>query len=562
MRTWPSLQEYNQALAPQFVNSKLKLPGLMVQSIQTNLYGLPNALSGGFAYIYQLTLTDGSHRALRLFHSIREDRMTQLKNAYTLVSTIRENDKTLKDFFVEALWVDACLDVPSGPVPGILMDWVEAPVLAFWLEKNYHKPEKIQLLRRRIQKLQRALEAGGFLHGDLQANNITVDDEGQIFLLDYDNVNRREDYNPEWESGHIHFQHPDPVHHAMAADRFPFLVMDLGLAILGQEPDLFNQYGQGENVLFTADDFTQPRSSPLLRHAAALPGMGTLCTLFTAICEGSSSAVPSISEFHETAALGSGYTEILTMKQEVILPEPALAVSGFLGITGTKQKSRPYRPIYPIYSPDRFFSYSNHLVGEKIELVGHIYSIKKGYTKYGDPYIFVNFNDWRQGGIKLIFWSEGLDAFDDQGPDQSWEGRWISATGMVDEPYEKRRYESTSYSITITDPSQIRLISDTEAKRRLKAQASSSNPEAEETSFGYKTASAFTGPDPLEGLPSNDELLHQLSAKETPRTPPYRGFPQPSIPPASNKTDVSKHFGCLSVYIIAFIIIMLLVFAW
>jgi hypothetical protein len=110
-------------------------------------------------------------------------------------------------------------------------------------------------------------------------------------------------------------------------------------------------------------------------------------------------------------------------------------------------------------------------VGQKIELVGHITEIKEGYTKYGSPYVFVNFNDWRRGGIKLIFWSEGLDAFEERSPDETWEGRWISVTGMVDEPYNNSRYGTLSYSITITDPSQVRLISAAEARRRLDAAA-------------------------------------------------------------------------------------------
>jgi hypothetical protein len=340
-------------------------------------------------------------------------------------------------------------------------------------------------------------------------------------------------------------------------DRFPFLVIDLGLALLESAPELFSQYGQGENILFTADDFTQPRSSPLLQRAATLPGMERACELFIAICEGPASAVPALREFHEAAGLsleGIPVQPITAPAAPGAARGTARGAAGTAGPTtaGTITAERPtrqaYRPAYPLYEPDLFLNHPDlaaGLVGQKIELVGLITEIKEGYTKYGSPYVFVNFNDWRRGGIKLIFWSEGLDAFEERAPDKRWEGRWISVTGMVDEPYNNSRYGSLSYSITINDPSQIRFISESEAERRRSAGSmdsmSSNRDPLQENKSTLKESNR------VNNLPSNQELLEQLLDSE--KDPPLNQSPQ-------NMTSSSEGSGCL--YLVIGIIIFLL----
>ena len=158
MNSWPTLQEYNQALAPQYLQQNLHIPESSPTSIQTNAFGIPNALSGGFAYIYQLTLQDSSRRALRLFHSIPDTRITGLRTSYGLVQSLRNLTIPLRDNFVDARWIDSCLSCASRTVPGILMDWVQAPILASWLEKHFGDPKKLRRVRRNLADLQQRLE--------------------------------------------------------------------------------------------------------------------------------------------------------------------------------------------------------------------------------------------------------------------------------------------------------------------------------------------------------------------------------------------------------------------
>lgn len=467
MNSWPTLREYNQALMRKDLSQALGRPDLEGSSIQTNAYGLPNALSGGFAYIYQLTLKDGNQKAFRLFHSLQSERIGDLRRAYHLVGQLRSTNPELRPYFIDAQWINGSLIETYGTVPAILMDWVNDPVLSSWLEKNHTQKQRLRGLRNKLLALQNALESSQIIHGDIQANNIAVGPRNRIILLDYDSVSTWNDFNSRWETGHIHFQHPDPQRQVEAVDRFPFLVLDLGLALLEWEPQLFQHFSQGENVLFTADDFSHPRESPLIQQAASLPAFSRSCELFIAICEGPASGVPTLEQFHEIAQIPDNQEESAKTIQISLSYIPS---SGAINAPETSSRSispNPYRSVYPVYSPSTFLTASPALVGQRIELIGWIIDIKTGKTKYGAPYVFVNFNDWRSGGIKLIFWSEGLSAFGDQQPDRSWIGRWISATGMVDEPYLYERLGVYQYSITITDPSQVRFIPEGEAKRRL-----------------------------------------------------------------------------------------------
>ncbi|AEJ18282.1 nucleic acid-binding OB-fold tRNA/helicase-type [Gracilinema caldarium] len=604
MSGWPSLQEYNRALLNSSEN--LRISGLSDLRLELNNLGLPNALSGGFAYIYQLSYRGGK-KALRLFHSVSQDRLPALQKAYTLLGTLRRTADALSDHLVEALWISDCLKVNGNLVPGVVMDWVQAPTLGTWLEQNYRNGEALNRLRYRLAQLQGALETQQVVHGDIQTGNLAVRSDGHILLLDYDGFQQAGSEYRSWEQGHIHFQHPDTfstwtaggavgsgtagagpsgfvtgveLSRIQAIDRFPFIVIDLGLALLAAQPALFDQFCQGENIVFTADDFIDPRGS------AALAALGTVQELegarsaFLSICEGPASAVPSLRDFHE--ACGIHLTEagqVRTGAVQFTVEKPWEGEkAGEQETVGRKRRNRAYRSVYPVYDGRNFPLGNSAPMGQKIELIGKVREVKYGFTKYGKPYAFVNFTDWKQDGIKLIFWSEDLEACRDRKPDVTWEGKWISAIGLVDEPYKSPKFSTLQYSITIHEPNQIRLISESEARRRLKKHSGidmedyDDEAEAEDeaeiatdpflgrspsfssgisgnAAYGFsRSGSASTG----TKKPSNAELLRQLSrpaspAAEQPATASSRQTGPQDVWPYNtlSKEPESKNHGCL-----------------
>jgi hypothetical protein len=75
--------------------------------------------------------------------------------------------------------------------------------------------------------------------------------------------------------------------------------------------------------------------------------------------------------------------------------------------------------------------------------------VKQGKTRYGKPYVFINFGPWKGEIVKISIWSEGLAALAHH-PDQSWVGRWTSIVGLMEPPYRSQRYKYSHLSISIT----------------------------------------------------------------------------------------------------------------
>jgi len=502
VNAWPGLEVYNAALAGGA--GRLLPADLAGARAALNAWGVPNALSGGFAFIYELTLPSGQRRALRLFHTGREERVAALREAYRLVEAQRRSGSPLKDYLVQARWEDACIAAGGRTVPGIVMDWVDAPTLGAWLERNHGDTAVLHRLRTKLAELQAALETAGMVHGDIQTGNIAVravPGDLSLTLLDYDGFRQAGEASSASEEGHVHFRHPDPAVHGPGADRFPFLVIDLGLQALAADPSLFTRFSVGENVLFTGDDYRSPGTSGALAALSGLGGLGRTAEYFAALCRGASSAVPTVARFRAAAGLddappAAAATTAVTQAAVAHLRIPAPAAAG------------PYIGQYPVLDPTLLSALAN-AVGSKVELVGRIVSIKESHTKYGKPYVFANFGDWRQNGTKLIWWSEGLEAFADRAPDDGWEGRWVSVTGLVDEPYLNERFGTLQYSLTVLDPSQLRFVDPQEAARRLGRSAGGLSGAAAAREPG--TPRSHRAGTAVAGKPSNAELLAALA---------------------------------------------------
>ena len=74
---------------------------------------------------------------------------------------------------------------------------------------------------------------------------------------------------PAYEAGHPNYQHPTRTERSYSPDldRFPLLVVATALKALAvRGPALWKRYDNGNNLLFTADDFQNPASSALMRE--------------------------------------------------------------------------------------------------------------------------------------------------------------------------------------------------------------------------------------------------------------------------------------------------------
>jgi hypothetical protein len=223
----------------------------------------------------------------------------------------------------------------------------------------------------------------------------------------------------------------------------------------------------GQAIIFKANDFDDPSSSEVFRILSATPAVRESAKKLAAVCGASVASVPTLADFKAGRNIS-----IPVVPQ--IGAAPKLAPShGYIGAFSVVDGKN--------------FGAVLALVGDKIELVGQIVSVKRGIGRRGRgrdrPYVFINFGIWSKNSVKITIWSEGLENMSAP-PSEAWVGKWISVTGLIEPPYEGKHYGKPyrSVGITVTSDNQIIHISDQEAKFRLGGRRASLQSGAADTS--------------------------------------------------------------------------------
>jgi hypothetical protein len=248
------------------------------------------------------------------------------------------------------------------------------------------------------------------------------------------------------ELGHRNFQHPgrdaslwDPT-----LDRFSFITLDVSLRLLESAPGLWRSTNSDPQAfIFRRDDFSNPESSLAFNDAYAQGQLQAPIEGLAKISKASVSMIPRLSAF----ARGEGI--------------PAISI--VFG-PGTRASYSSQYPVIDAADYDSCLSY----VGNTVVLVGRVLEVKDAMTKYGKPYIFLNFGHWEGKISKVSIWSDGLKALTSR-PDPSWKGKWIAVTGLLEPPYQNPKFNYSHIAITVTKPSQIQRIDKSEAQYRLKS---------------------------------------------------------------------------------------------
>jgi hypothetical protein len=442
------MDQYNDTVQhPQtaFTDASLKST-----KIATNGMGLPVALGGGFALTYTAA-AQGRKFAVRCFH----------KEAKGLEARYAHVDKGLRaaggPYFVGFEYQPTGILVSGQRFPIVKMDWVEGDTLGSFLEDNYSNKGRIERLRTQFVELEHFLRSKSIAHGDLQNGNVLV--ESDLKLIDYDGI-----YVPSLpvgqgtELGHKHFQHPkrSPADFGPEMDRFSFIVIELSLRAVAHDPKLFSRFSNGENIILTANDFIDPGNSAAFADLKSIPLLARDTTNLANICSAPMKGVPALEDFLSGRNIPAA---------AIIIRTPAEA--------RTAKKEAAYVGAYDVLDATKFGLIAKQ-VGNRIELVGAVTKVHMAKTKYGKPYCFVFFDSSRQA-VKLNIWSEGLAKLSEV-PSQAWVGSWLSVQGLVDPAYPGRF--GPSLSITITSNSQLRKITEAEARHRLKSPGSGSTQKA------------------------------------------------------------------------------------
>lgn len=461
--------------------------------------GLPKPYSGGFTITYKLH-NAGKGWAVRCFH--RD--ITDLQKRYQAISAFLINHSSR--FFVEAKYLPEGIKVNGKGYPIIKMAWLEGEPLNIYLSKNYQDKSKVEGLLSDFVTLVSELEKFGVAHGDLQHGNIIVKND-KLFLIDYDGM-----YLPELstlqsnEIGHVNYQHPQRSgkDYNQFVDRFSSIIIYTGLKAITHNPSLWTKYDNSENILFKSQDFADLQSSQLVQQLIGIPEVKPLVERIVGCCHLEFSKVPSLRDF---------ISDNFTYDKNA---------------TGTIAISRSQ---YLILSASNKASILEHL-GEKIEVVGRISAQKSNRTRFGKPYVFLNFGVYPQQTFTAVIWSEGISALTAKGlSPTALVGKWVSITGVVGQYGGKPQ-------MTIDLASQIQeLQSEVEAQARLKVvpikQEKKLPPRPSYQPTGDKEADVFTK---LYGsIPVSQPSTPKTNAQPTPKS--VIKTPTPSPSPTASSTN-------------------------
>jgi hypothetical protein len=453
--SYPQIVEYHEAV--QHPSQAFTDPELKQGAVAENNLGLPLVMSGGFALTYAVT-TPRRKCAVRCFH--RE--IPAIQQKYDAIS---KNLRSLTNgCFVYFDFQQSGISVRQQTFPIVRMDWVEGDTLGIWLDKHFDDPRALEKARTDFAAIARFLELKGIAHGDIQNGNVMVAN-GDIKLIDYDGM-----FVPGMrpgngsETGHKHFQHPDRrvSDFGPRMDRFSFIALDLSLKAVIEDKSLYSKFREGgETIIFKANDFADPANSDIFQRLLAMPKLKEQARRFAAICEAPLTAVPTLDEYLAGRNIPAAKTQLKTQSSPAARPQAANYISA-----------------YPVVDALNF-SAAMQRVGDRVELIGRIVEVEPGSRKSGKgppkDYVFINFGSGRGNIVKISIWSEGLAKLKEQ-PSTAWVGRWVSVTGLIDVPYENKRYGHKHLSITVQDDGQIQQLSETEAGFRMASMSAAPPP--------------------------------------------------------------------------------------
>lgn len=490
----PKLADYNAAV--QNPRTCFTDPELQQCQVETTPLGLPRARSGGFAITYRL-YRPGREWAVRCFHH----EVPELQRKYSAISSyLGQLRSTLFEPFE---YQPQGIRVGNKLYPIVKMGWVKGQTLGTYIENQLGNPNALDTLAEMFRRCVLYLEQVGIAHGDLQHGNILVLPDGNIRLIDYDGM-----YVPSMrpgkghEKGHVNYQHParDVQDFGPNMDRFSAICIYVSLKALRVCPDLWRRYNSQENIIFSATDFADPDASPLFSELLGLSDIRDYAERFRIVCKLRIEDIPTLEDFI----------------QGKLPTRPVL-------VTKPVQVRRQYQLVDATDT-----ALLLQLQGQVVEVVGRITDMHFDVTRFGHPYLFLNFGDWRDGCFYLVLWSDALDKLQQTGVrfkelSDHFVGKWVSVTGLIETYASPRRRPSPQ--MVVENPSAIRFLTEREAQELVRQAGSGGN----QFGQGNGGGQSRTG--------GNKEMLRQLLGHEATTTVTRsRGSGSPRSPASAQRS--------------------------
>lgn len=263
--SWPTMSDYQEAIqAPHLC---FKDADLRVGSPSVDSLGLPRPITGGFASVYEIT-SKGRRWAVRCFLRDFQDQAERYHKIGGHLSAVSLPYTIHFDFQPQGILVQ------GKRFPILKMEWVEGTPLNEFIEKSRYSSGVLASLSQRWQKMLTDLRAKEVAHGDLQHGNVLIAPDGTLKLIDYDGMwVPALDGRGSHETGHPAYQHPNRTGRDFHRDVDEFAGNVILVAILAtsKRPELWDEFNNGDNLLFRKDDYLDPIASRVFGSLLSLP---------------------------------------------------------------------------------------------------------------------------------------------------------------------------------------------------------------------------------------------------------------------------------------------------
>ncbi len=248
--------------------------------------GEPVMTSGNFAVVFKMKDEQtGKLYAVKCFLREQEGREEAYQQISEELEYVNSSFLTPIKYLDKELFVDTnASDETEFPV--LLMDWVEGKTLDKYIREHIDDEYELQLLAYQFSRLAMWLMPQPFAHGDLKPDNILVKEDGMLVLVDYDGM-----YVPAMkgqkarELGSPDFRHPSRTEEDFDEhiDDFSLATILLSLKAISLKPELLEQYGASDRLLFSGNDYhdlSESRVMDALKPLMQDAELGSLYSLF------------------------------------------------------------------------------------------------------------------------------------------------------------------------------------------------------------------------------------------------------------------------------------------
>lgn len=227
------------------------------------------AYVGGFSIVFPVEV-NGCKWAYRCWHSD----VNNSQRRYEIISDAIK--KSQLQFLCEFDYVEEGITVMGKVYPTTRMRWIEGDTIKDYICKNKLSKDLLVNLAENFLNMVHALHGQSLAHGDLQHGNILVDEDHQLFLVDYDSF-----YCPQLKgeedtvTGLPDYQHPARRTNKSVSEKLDYfseLIIYLSIRAIAEDPSLIDKYqvADADRLLFSKDDFIDLRHSEIYNDISSL----------------------------------------------------------------------------------------------------------------------------------------------------------------------------------------------------------------------------------------------------------------------------------------------------